>query len=152
MQEKIDKAVENYKKGDWDSAIDAFTSVIEVQPDNAEVHNNLALCYANKGDYEKAEKNYLKALELNPKIVQAYINLADIYYRQRNYEYGIGLLNTAISELPNDLILSHYLARFYMEDARLDMAIDELEQILERQPDNYDAYYDLGKVHFELGN
>ena len=50
------------------------------------------------------------------------------------------------------MVLRHLLARFYMEDARLDMAIDELEKILETQPENYDAYYDLGKVHFELGN
>ena len=30
--------------------------------------------------------------------------------------------------------------------------IDELEKILEHQPENYDAYYDLGKVHYEPGN
>ena len=39
-----------------------------------------------------------------------------------------------------------------MEDAKLDLAVDELVYVLEQQPDNYDAYYDLGKVHFELGN
>ena len=50
------------------------------------------------------------------------------------------------------MVLRHFLARFYMEDSRLDLAIDELEKILEVQPENYDAYYDLGKVHFELGN
>mgnify|MGYP003293801056 CR=1 FL=1 len=54
--------------------------------------------------------------------------------------------------MPDEMVLAHYLARFYMEDARLDLAIDELEKILEKQPENYDAYYDLGKVHFELGN
>ena len=33
--------------------------------------------------------------------------------------------------------------------------IDELKElvyILERQPDNYDAYYDLGKIYFDFGN
>ena len=39
-----------------------------------------------------------------------------------------------------------------MEDARLDLAIDELYKILEKQPENYDAYYDLARVNFELGN
>ena len=50
------------------------------------------------------------------------------------------------------MVLRHYLARFYMEDARLDLAVDELYKILDAQPDNYDAYYDLAKVNFELGN
>ena len=27
-----------------------------------------------------------------------------------------------------------------------------MENILEKQPDNFDVYYDLGRVHFELGN
>ena len=148
----MQKAIEAFKKGEWDKAIDIFSSILEKEPDNAEIYNNMALCYANKGDDERAEKNYLKALELNPKIVQAYINLSDIYYRHKDYGHGIGLLTTGIYELPDELILSHYLARFYMEDARLDLAVDELEKILERQPDNYDAYYDLGRVHFELGN
>ncbi len=39
-----------------------------------------------------------------------------------------------------------------MEDARLDLAIDELDKILEKQPENYDAYYDLARIYFELGN
>lgn len=148
----IDTALEFYNKGEYQKAIDAFSVVLEDCQDNAELYNNIALCYANLGDYEKAEKNYLRAQELNPRLPQVYINLADIYYRQKNMADGIGLMNTGICEIPDNMVLRHYLARFYMEDARLDLAIDELEAILEVQPDNYDVYYDLGKVHFELGN
>ena len=54
--------------------------------------------------------------------------------------------------MPSDLIFRHYLARFYMEDAKQDLAIDELVYVLEKQPDNYDAYYDLAKIYFEFGN
>lgn len=148
----IEKALELYNKGEYKEAIDAFSVVLEECPDNAELYNNIALCYANLGDYEKAEKNYLRAQELNPKLAQVYINLADIYYRKKDMASGIGLMTTGICEIPDNMVLRHYLARFYMEDSRLDLAIDELEAILEKQPDNYDVYYDLGKVHFELGN
>ena len=110
------------------------------------------MCYANLGDNEKAEKNYLKSQELNPKIPQVYINLADIYYKQKDMGSGIELMSQGIYELPDNLVFRHYLARFYMEDAKLDLAIDELEHILEKQPENYDVYYDLARVHFELGN
>ena len=78
MQDKINKAIEFFKKGDWNSAADLFTSALEVETDNAELYNNLGLCYANLGDDEKAEKNYLKCIERNPKSPQCYINLADI--------------------------------------------------------------------------
>ena len=152
MQEKIDKAIECFKNKDWNGAIDMFTSVLEVETDNAEIYNNLGLCYSNVGEDDKAEKNYLKCIELNPQIPQCYINLVDLYYKQRRLGEGINILSYAIDMLPEDIIFRHYLARFYMEDAKGDLAIDELVYILEKQPDNYDAYYDLAKVYFEFGN
>lgn len=152
MKKQVDNAIELYNKGEFQKAIDIFSSVLETNTDNAEIYNNIALCYANLGEYEKAEKNYLKAQSLNPKLPQIYINLSDIYYRKKDMASGIGLLTTGICEIPDNLVLRHYLARFYMEDAKLDLAVDELEHILEKQPENYDVYYDLGKVHFELGN
>lgn len=148
----VETALELYNKGEYKQAIDAFSVVLEECPENAELYNNIALCYANLGEYDKAEKNYLRAQELNPKLAEVYINLADIYYRNKNMADGIGLMTTGICEIPDNMVLRHYLARFYMEDAKLDLAIDELETILEVQPDNYDVYYDLAKVHFELGN
>ncbi len=152
MKEKIDKALECFKNKDWNGAIDLFTSIIEVDTENAEVYNNLGLCYANIGDDDKAEKNYLKCIELNPNIPQCYINLVDLYYKQKRLGEGINILSYAVDQLPDDIIFRHYLARFYMEDAKGDLAIDELVYILEKQPDNYDAYYDLAKVYFEFGN
>jgi tetratricopeptide (TPR) repeat protein len=152
MKEKIEKAIECFKNKDWNGAIDLFTSILEIDINNAEIYNNLGLCYANIGNDEKAEKNYLKCIELNPKLPQCYINLVDIYYKQKRLGEGINILSYAIEMLPDDLIFRHYLARFYMEDAKGDLAIDELVYILEKQPDNYDAYYDLAKVYFEFGN
>ena len=152
MKEKIDKAIECFKNKDWNGAIDLFTAILEQETDNAEVYNNLGLCYANIGEDEKAEKNYLKCIELNPQIPQCYINLVDIYYKQRRMGEGINILSYAIDMLEDNLLFRHYLARFYMEDAKQDLAIDELVYILEKQPDNYDAYYDLAKIYFEFGN
>ena len=77
-EDKVKKALDFYKDGKYKEAIDAFSSVLETEGDNAEIYNNIGLCYANLGDDEKAEKNYLKSQELNPKIPQVYINLADI--------------------------------------------------------------------------
>lgn len=150
--EKITKALDYYKEGKYKEAIDAFCSILETEGDNAELYNNIGLCYANLGDDEKAEKNYLKALQINPKLPQIYINLADIYYKQKDMAKGIDLMTGGICELPDNMVFRHYLARFYMEDAKLDLAIDELENVLEKQPENYDVYYDLARVHFELGN
>ncbi len=117
-----------------------------------EDYNNKGIECAEAGELEKAIEHFLHAQELDPKAAQVYINLAEVYWRQRDFESGIGLLSRGIDEINDALALRHYLARFYMEDAKLDLAIDELEKVLDAQPENFDAYYDLGKVHFELGN
>lgn len=152
MDEQLEKALELFKKKEWAKAIDAFSQILEEETDNAELYNNLALCYHYTGEQEQAEKFFLKSLSLNPQLPEVYINLADLYFKQKNFADAVGLLQTATCELPENLVLKHFLARVFMEDAQLDLAIDELDKILEEQPENYDAYYDLARVYFELGD
>ena len=106
---KADKAIEAYNKKDYQKAIDLFSSVLETEQSSAELYNNIALCYYNTGDFDKAEKNFLKAQNLNPKLAQVYINLADIYYKKKEYMNGIQLLSQGIYEIPDNLVLRHYL-------------------------------------------
>ena len=152
MSENITRALDLFKKKDYRNAIGAFEEVLKEDPKNAEIYNNIGVCYYALGEEDMAEENYKKALALNPAIAQAYINLTDVYYRKRDFLAAIDLLLQGEYELPDDVVIPHYLARVYMEDSRLDLAIDELDKVLDKQPDNYDAYYDLGRVSFELGN
>ena len=153
MDTKIEQALNYYKNGEYDKALNTFTSVLETEENpSAELYNNIGQCYASIAKDDRAEHYFLKAIELNPEIAHAYINLADIYYRNKEFGKGIGLLTTAANVMPDNMVMAHFLARFYMEDCRLDLAVDELEKVLENQPENYDAYYDLGKVHYELGD
>ena len=80
MSEKIDKAMSLFKERNYNEAIDAFHLVLENEPDNADVYNNLGVAYSCNGDFEKAVTYLVKALELDPQLAQAYINLSDIYY------------------------------------------------------------------------
>ena len=152
MNTKVEEALNYYKSGEYEKAIDAFSTVVETEEPNAEIYNNIGQCYASLANDSKAEEYFVKAIELNSQLAHAYINLADIYYRNKDFGKGIGLLTNGVNAMPDNMVMAHFLARFYMEDCRLDLAIDELEKVLENQPENYDAYYDLGKVHYELGN
>lgn len=152
MTETLDKALEFFKKGEYKEAIDAFSTILEHEEDNAEVYNNMGLAYAKLGEFENAEKSYTKSIKLNPEIAQAYINLSDLYYKHGDLAGCIGVLERGSYELENNYVIAHLLARVYIEDSRYDMAMVELDKIIDAQPENYDAYYDMGRVHFELGN
>lgn len=123
VDKKIEKALELFKNKEWDKAIDAFSRILENTEPTAELYNNLALSYCHAGEQEQAEKYFLKALSLNSKLVEVYINIADLYFKQRNFMNAIDILQTGVYEIPDNLILKHFLARVYMEDAHMDLAI-----------------------------
>ncbi|MBR6127560.1 tetratricopeptide repeat protein [bacterium] len=152
MSEKIDKAMSLFKEGKYKEAIDSFHSVLETEPDNADVYNNMAVAYTCVGDTEHAETYFVKAIELDPEMAQAYINLSDLYFKSGDIASAVGTLQRGSYELENNLTIAHLLARVYIEDQRWDDAIVELERVLDGEPENYDAYYDLGHVYFELGD
>jgi len=152
MSELLDKALELFKNRKYKEAIDAFQVVLENEDESAEIYNNIGVSYSNLADYKNAETYFNKALKLNPNLPQIYLNMSDVYYRQKEISYAIECLRAGETALPENTVIPHYLARILMEDAQLDLAIDELDKILEKEPDNYDAYYDLGRVYFEMGN
>ena len=91
-------------------------------------------------------------LQQNPQLAQAYINLSDLYYKAGNIASAVGTLQKGSYELQDNLTIAHLLARVYIDDQRWEDAIEELERVLDGEPENYDAYYDLGHVCFELGD
>ena len=152
MSEKIDKAMELFREKKYKESIDAFHSVLETEPDNADVYNNLAVAYSCVADFEHAETYFIKALELDPQLAQAYINLSDLYYKAGDLASAVGTLQRGSYELQDNLTIAHVLARVYIDDQRWEDAIEELERVLDGEPENYDAFYDLGHVCFELGD
>ena len=152
MSEKIEKAMSLFSEKKYKESIDAFSSVLETEPDNADVYNNMGVAYSCVGDFEHAEKCYVRAIELDPELAQAYINLSDLYYKTGDIASAVGTLQRGSYELQDNLTIAHLLARVYIEDQRWEDAIVELERVLDGEPDNYDAYYDLGHIYFELGD
>lgn len=148
---KLENALNSFKKGDYKAAIKDFEELNSMEPDNAGVLNNLGLCYANMEENDKAIEYYLKALQLDSKLVQTYVNLSDVYYKEKKIIDAINMLETAVTLMPENTVLKNCLARFYIEDVRYDLAITQLCEILDIEPDNVDAAWDLGNVYFETG-
>ena len=78
--------------------------------------------------------------------------MSDLYYKAGDLASAVGTLQKGSYELQDNLAIAHLLARVYIDDQRWEDAIEELERVLDGEPENYDAYYDLGHVCFELGD
>ena len=70
----------------WREAMFRFERAIEINPGDAQAHNNLAVAYEANGDFEKARKEYLEALRLdrtNPYIQKNYSRFVEFLSRNR---------------------------------------------------------------------
>src|SRR5438105_8076235 len=70
------RGIELADRGWLDEAIKEFKKAIELDPDSAHAHDNLATVYSEKKLYREALKEYLTALELEPDSATAHYNLA----------------------------------------------------------------------------
>ena len=148
----LKKALDYFKSADYEKAAEAFISVLETDKNNPNILNNIGLCYSKLAKDDLAIEYFMRTLSINPKSVQTYINLSDVYYRNKNIIDAINLLENAVTLMPNEIALKHYLSRFYSDDCRYDLAMTQLFEILDIDSDNLDAYWDLGSIQFELGD
>ncbi|VDM99416.1 unnamed protein product [Onchocerca ochengi] len=86
---------------EWRNELDLYESGLQVCPNNAKIHYNIAKIMADNGDINRATVNYINALRLNPTYENAMNNLANIYLKyDRNIE-AEQLLRKAIKIRPS---------------------------------------------------
>ncbi|OIO71912.1 MAG: hypothetical protein CO186_10150 [Zetaproteobacteria bacterium CG_4_9_14_3_um_filter_49_83] len=69
------------KKQAYEQAIVAFKKVIELRPDLAEPHNNLAVIYNEQGNVQAAVSELEASLKIRPDYPMAEENIADMYVK-----------------------------------------------------------------------
>jgi tetratricopeptide (TPR) repeat protein len=62
---QIDFGVDAAKMNLWREALFRFQRAVQIDPNDAMAHNNLAVAYEGTGDFEKARANYIEALRLD---------------------------------------------------------------------------------------
>ncbi len=84
-----DEARDHYARGarllSFSERKEAFTKAVELCPDYAEAHVNLADAYENLGDFDAAERHYAQAVSLGLQSPIPYIGLGEVYLRTGRY-------------------------------------------------------------------
>ncbi|MBW2039258.1 MAG: tetratricopeptide repeat protein [Deltaproteobacteria bacterium] len=108
-----DSGLAEYKKGNFQEAIENYARAIESNPDDASLYNNRGLAYAGLKEYEKAISDYDKAIELKPDYAVAYCNRGLSYFKKGSwgnkdpYKRAISDFSKAI-ELDPDYVDAYY--------------------------------------------
>src|SRR5438552_1364142 len=108
-------AREAEKSGDLEKAASEYKAVLQVQPDEPVVYNNLGLVYHLQARYRDAIEVFQRAVQLNPGLLGANLLLGIDYYRTNQPEKGLEPLRKASAANPKDLQAHLYLGRCYLD-------------------------------------
>ncbi|HKO98801.1 MAG TPA: tetratricopeptide repeat protein [Pyrinomonadaceae bacterium] len=104
---KIAASVSQYNRGlellrasDWSGAVFAFTSVIELDPKDADAYNNRGVAYSSQRNFEPAIADFTRSIELKP-TDGAYANRAGVYFAQRKIAEAVADFSEALKLKPS---------------------------------------------------
>jgi tetratricopeptide (TPR) repeat protein len=81
--------------GDQTGAVEAYSRVIELNPEDALAFYNRGTCYIRLRSYWQAIKDFNRAIELNPKLAEAYSNRGGAYYKLGEHRQAFADLKIA---------------------------------------------------------
>ena len=111
-QELYDLGEKYLLEENYEEAIVAFTSAIELDPKQAVIYIGRGDAYAKYQDIENhlelALADYSQALELDDSIPETYLGMADVYVQQEDYEQALEILqkgqeNTGAPEIDEQI-------------------------------------------------
>jgi len=99
-----------FAKGDVESALNAFTETIEINPNFATAHNNLGVLYWQTGEVQKAVDHFARALEIDPNDRDTILNCGELFKSLEKVEDAKNIYSSYLQKNPNDKEIARALA------------------------------------------
>jgi putative PEP-CTERM system TPR-repeat lipoprotein len=137
--------------GRLDDARRAFEAALTIEPNLHEARANLAALKARAGDLDGAEAEYLQILDQDKTNIAALMGLAGTEQRRGNGSTSRGWLEKAAAANPQAIEPSVRLAEHFATVGDMSAALDLLESLASRHPENPQVLFALGRLQQEAG-
>ncbi len=133
-------------EGRYDAAVQAFTKVIQADPQDYTAHFNLALAYSFLHRDAEGIAEYRKTLDLQPGLYQAQLNAGILMLRQKAAADALPLLEAAAAQKPSEFRPRFYLAEAQMALGETAKAEQNYRAALEMDPKAAGAHLGLARA------
>ncbi|MDX2184476.1 MAG: tetratricopeptide repeat protein [Gemmatimonadaceae bacterium] len=151
----IEKGWSRISLGDYPAAEEALVKALELSPNETQATSLLGWAQMLQEKYDDALMNFQKVLIKEPANSLARINVGYICLKKRIFGEAIEHLSRAI-RLDNDkkatLYAHFYLGLVYLEREMSEDAITFFRKTLALGPNLLEAYYELGRAYWQLGD
>lgn len=133
-----------------------YALALDLETDNQEALLMRAYIYKQKRDYKAARSDYERLLKLNPQSYNGRLGLAMLEQKEGQYEEALSVLNKMIADkadgatqITAPLYAVLYVARAGVEKdmQHLDLALIDLEEAIELDPSQSEAYLMRGQIY-----
>jgi tetratricopeptide (TPR) repeat protein len=148
--------------GQMQAAIQQYQEALKLKPDDAKGLYRLARVMGETGKSDQAIETIKKALKLKPNFAEARNLLAATYNQQGAALIQQGNLEAAKEALEAGLqakgdpaeteALRNNLGCLYVQENRLDQAVDTFQQVVRQNPNMAQAHYNLALIYYQQGN
>ncbi|WAH36598.1 tetratricopeptide repeat protein [Alicyclobacillus dauci] len=138
--------------GDFQASNELLEHVLrELDPNMAECQFYLANNYANMGEYDTAEEYVLRYLDADPD--GEYAEDAEEMLGVLMDEFGGGRVFEKWQEekRQSDVVAATKDGRYFLENGQFEAAVEWLEQVIQKEPENYAAYNNLCLAYYYTG-
>lgn len=142
----------------WQEAKDHWQTAVQLDSGSFRLAYNLALAYEKSGNFFEAAETWREALRRRPRradhpdaldddqVARLWQHAAECYTKAGAFEEVGRVYQQAIKWAPENLDLRLALAENALRDGRLQLARNELDRLLERNPKHVAALVRMGEV------
>ena len=140
-----------YQADDHKEAVQYLSKACKIEPDSAELQNDLGTVLIDSGELDGAEICYRTALRLNPAYAEAHYNLGNLLAKQGKVEAAIERFQEALRHKPDYAGAYYNLGLALQEVERLEEAARAFGRATRLLPYWAEAHKSLGDVLHALG-
>ncbi len=129
----------------------AFEKVTEADPDNPDGWVNIGRCAVQEGDMARARTVLERALALSPDLARANFFYAKVLRSDGNYDGAAKRLRMVLAQYPRDRVALNDLGRILFLQRKYEEAVKVLASVLEVDPEDLQAHYNLMLCYNGLG-
>lgn len=136
---------------DYTEALTNLLRANELQPDNADITNNLGMAYYFKGDETLALKCLKRTLELDPKNSDARANIGSIHYEAGRFQEAEAVYKEVLKDLTYDKQARTYYNLGILEldkKKNTQQAMTYFKAAIKEAEDYCPAHYRLGTIYY----
>ena len=150
IEQRCEKAVTTHIEGKLEEAEQLYRSILEIQPNNHNILNNLSVIIKDQGKLEEAEIYCKKAIDLKQDFAEACGNLGLILFSLNKDDEAEVYYRKAIKLKPSLFQVYVNLSRLLSKLNRTDEAIINCKHAIKLKPDYAEAYLNLGALSIKL--